>query len=223
MDPVNDLRTEPNRRWIRAELGGVTVVDTTASVFVWEHRYYPVWYLPEDAVDAGFLADADAAGATRRIDQLPGHVHIPFERADSWFEEDVEVFVHPRSPEVRVDTLPSSRHVEVKVDGVLVADSRRPVLLYETGLPTRYYLPKADVRMEFLTPTDSETACPYKGWAGYWNVQVTPDGPVHEDLVWGYRTPLPESPGVAGLVCFYTERVDLTVDGVPVGRSGSDR
>ena len=58
-------------------------------------------------------------------------------------------------------------------------------MLYETGLPTRYYLPKADVRMEFLTPTDSETACPYKGWAGYWNVQVTPDGPVHEDLVWG--------------------------------------
>ena len=220
---MTELRTEPNPRWIRAQLDGVTVVDTTASVFVWEHRYYPVWYLPEQAVDAGFLEAADAAEATRRIDQLPGHVHIPFDRVDSWFEEDVEVFVHPRSPEVRVDTLASSRHVQVSVDGVLVADSRRPVLLYETGLPTRYYLPKADVRMEFLASTDSETACPYKGWASYWNVQVGDDAPVHEDLVWGYRTPLPESSGIAGLVCFYTERVELTVDGVHVGRQESDR
>ncbi len=164
MEPVTELRTEPNPRWIRAQLDGVTVVDTTASVFVWEHPYYPVWYLPEQAVDAGFLEAADAAEATRRIDQLPGHVHIPFDRADSWFEEDVEVFVHPRSPEVRVDTLASSRHV-----------------------------------------------------------QVGDDAPVHEDLVWGYRTPLPESSGIAGLVCFYTERVELTVDGVHVGRQESDR
>ncbi len=126
------------------------------------------------------------------------------------------MFVHPRSPEVRVDILPSSRHVRVLIDDVVVADSVRSSLLFETGLPTRYYLPKSDVRMDLLTPTESESACPYKGWANYWSVQT--DGDVHTDVVWGYRTPLPESEAVAGLVCFYNEKVDIEVDGVMLER-----
>ena len=114
---------------------------------------------------------------------------------------------------------PSTRHVRVSIDGVVIADSRRPTLLFETGLPTRYYLPKSDVRMDLLQPTDSETACPYKGWASYWNVVI--DGTVHEDLAWGYRTPLPESAPIAGLVCFYNEHVDIEVDGVAQERPSS--
>ena len=122
----------------------------------------------------------------------------------------------PRSPEVRVDALPTSRHVRVIVDGVVVADSTRSTVLYETGLPPRYYLPKNDVRMDLLTPTESTSGCPYKGWANYWTVTV--DGTEHIDLAWGYRTPLPESEPIAGLVCFYNEKVDLEIDGVLVER-----
>ncbi|MDG2112068.1 MAG: DUF427 domain-containing protein, partial [Actinomycetota bacterium] len=122
----------------------------------------------------------------------------------------------PRSPEVRVDVLATSRHVAVAVDGEVVAESVRGRVLYETGLPPRYYLPKGDVRMDLLTPTDTETACPYKGWAEYWDVTV--GGVTHHDLAWGYRTPLPESRDVAGLVCFYNEKVDLTIDGHSLDR-----
>jgi uncharacterized protein (DUF427 family) len=102
--------------------------------------------------------------------------------------------------------------VRVELDGELLAESRNPTILFETGLPPRFYLPLPDVRRELLRPSDSATHCPYKGTAGYWSVQV--NGKLYEDLVWIYRTPLPESQKVAGLACFYNERVDLVIDGV---------
>lgn len=236
------VRVEPNPKRIRGVIGSRTVVDTTQSRFVWEIPYYPAWYVPADAIDGelkenggtvrspsrgeGTRYDLLAAGTTvadaawrhldSPVDELRGLVRFEWDAMDSWFEEDVEVFVHPRSPEVRVDALISSRHVRVSVDGVVVADSRRPTILYETGLPPRYYLPKTDVRMDLLTPTDSQTACPYKGWAEYWNVTV--GGTTHDDLAWGYRTPLPESQAIAGLICFYNEKVDLEIDGEPIER-----
>ncbi len=131
---------------------------------------------------------------------------------DAWFEEDEEVFTHPRDPYTRVDILPSSRHVRVEVDGVTVAETSKPTLLFETGLPVRYYLPKTHVRMDLLTPTERRTHCPYKGEAEYWSVRV--GEAVHRDLAWSYRAPLPESQRIAGLISFYNERVDLHVDGV---------
>jgi uncharacterized protein (DUF427 family) len=131
---------------------------------------------------------------------------------DAWFEEDEEVFTHPRDPYTRVDILPSSRHVRVEVDGVTLAESASPRLLFETGLPVRYYLPKTHVRMDLLTPTDSESHCPYKGQAQWWSVRVGDS--LHEDLAWSYRAPLPESQKIAGLVAFYNEKVDIYVDGV---------
>jgi uncharacterized protein (DUF427 family) len=130
---------------------------------------------------------------------------------DVWFEEDEEVYVHPRSPYTRVDILSSSRHVEVAVGGVTVADSHQPRLLFETGLPPRFYLPQTDLRMNLLRPSSTSTSCPYKGTAAYWSVEV--DGERFEDLCWIYRTPLPECTKIAGLVAFYNERVDLRVDG----------
>ena len=145
-------------------------------------------------------------------DGLGSMVRFDWETADAWFEEDEEVFVHPRSPYVRVDVLDSSRRVRVEIDGVTVAESTHAKLLFETGLPTRYYLPKVDVRFDLLEPTDLATSCPYKGTARYWSVVV--DGERHENVVWGYDAPLAESIGVAGLVCFYNEQVDLFVDGV---------
>jgi uncharacterized protein (DUF427 family) len=102
--------------------------------------------------------------------------------------------------------------VRVEVDGVTVAESTSPRLLFETGLPVRYYLPKTHVRMDLLVPTDSLTHCPYKGEAEWSSVRA--NGSVHEDLAWSYPTPLPESQKIAGLVAFYDEKVDVYVDGV---------
>jgi uncharacterized protein (DUF427 family) len=110
-----------------------------------------------------------------------------------------------------VDILNSSRHVRVEVDGVTVAETRKPTVLFETNLPVRYYVPIVDVRAALLRPTATVTHCPYKGAATYWSVEV--NGSTHEDLVWCYRTPLPESQKIAGLACFYNDRVDLYVDG----------
>ena len=130
---------------------------------------------------------------------------------DEWLEEDEPVYTHPRDPYKRVDILASSRQVRVEVDGVTVADSHPPHILFETGLPPRYYLPLPDVRTELLAPrTPSPTArTRARPPTGRW---INGHG-VHPDLVWIYRTPLPESQKVAGLACFYNEKVDLYIDG----------
>ena len=130
---------------------------------------------------------------------------------DAWFEENEEVFVHARDPYTRVDALPSSRHIEVKIDGVTVANSTKPTLLFESGLPTRYYLPLPDVRMDLLHPSELETHCPYKGAANYFSVEL--DGQLHEDIMWYYKYPVEESSRIAGMVSFYNEKVDVYVDG----------
>jgi uncharacterized protein (DUF427 family) len=236
------VRVESNPKWIRGVVDGMTVVNSRNVRFAWENPYYPAWYIPLDDVEGelvpnGGTVRSPSRGEGTRFDLVVGdrtiadaawrHLDSPVEELrdlvrfewnamDAWFEEETEVFVHPRSPEVRIDALPSSRHVRVLIDGEVVADSVRPTILYETGLPPRYYLPQLDVRMDLLTPTDTSTGCPYKGWANYWSVTV--GGTTHDDLVWGYRTPLPESEAIAGLVCFYNEKVDLEIDGVVVDR-----
>jgi uncharacterized protein (DUF427 family) len=111
----------------------------------------------------------------------------------------------------QITITPSQLHIEVSLGGEKLAESDRAVLLEETGLPTRYYFPRQDVRTELLRPTDHETTCPFKGEASYWSAEV--GGEVHENLVWSYETPIPQAEGITGLMCFYTERVELTVDG----------
>jgi uncharacterized protein (DUF427 family) len=112
-----------------------------------------------------------------------------------------------------ITTTPKQLHVEVTLNGEKLAESDRPVLLDETGLPTRYYLPREDVRTDLLEPTDSVTTCPFKGQASYWSAEV--GGETHEDLVWSYENPIPQAEQIAGLMCFYPDRVVLTVDGAP--------
>jgi uncharacterized protein (DUF427 family) len=146
------------------------------------------------------------------LEELRELVRFRWDALDEWLEEDELVYVHPRSPYSRVDILASSRRVQVMVDGVELADSSRPHILFETGLPPRYYVPLSDVRTELLTPSDRVTQCPYKGTANYWSVQVGDRR--YDDFVWMYRSPLAESAKVAGLVCFYNEKVDLIIDGV---------
>ncbi len=242
MRPVADdpVRVEDGAKRVRVFLGGEVVADTTQPKLVWENPYYPAYYFPIDDVRTELLTRLestdrsptrgtatlyDVKGGTRTatvaarryadspVEALRDLVRFDWEAMDAWFEEDEEVHVHPRDPHTRVDILHSSRHVEVFVRGEKVADSQHPTLLFETGLPVRYYLPKLDVRMDLLTPTDTRTRCPYKGTAEYWS--VTAGGEVHTDLVWSYPAPLPESQKIVGLVAFYDERVDLVVDGVP--------
>jgi uncharacterized protein (DUF427 family) len=188
------------------------VADTTRPVLVWEQPFYPTYYLPASDVDA----DLVPAAALRRGEvvspRLAGLVRLDWQAMDAWFEEDEQVYTHPRSPYVRVDILPSSRQVRFEVDGVIVAESPRPRVLFETGLPPRFYLPRTDVRLGLLEPSDRVTHCPYKGRAEYWSVRV--GDTLHQDLAWSYPTPLPESQRIAGLVTLYNERVDLYLDGV---------
>ena len=232
------VRVEPGHKRVRIYLGGELVADTRRPLYVWELPYYPAYYVPAEDVVAGVLVptatrdhspsrgdaehftvqaggkeavDAAWTYAESPIEALRDHVRFDWQAMDSWFEEDVEVFTHPRDPHTRIDALASSRHVEVVVNGVVVADSHHPTVLFETGLPPRYYLPKVDVRMDLLEPTPSSSSCPYKGTARYWSVRAGDQ--VVDDLAWSYPTPLPESANVAGLVCFYNERVDLRIDG----------
>jgi uncharacterized protein (DUF427 family) len=110
-----------------------------------------------------------------------------------------------------ITTTPATVHVEVSLNGQTLAASDRPVLLDETGLPTRYYLPREDVRTDLLRPTSTHTTCPFKGEASYWTAEV--GGEVYEDLVWSYESPIPQAKEIEGLMCFYPDRVKLTVDG----------
>jgi uncharacterized protein (DUF427 family) len=233
------VHTEPSAKRVRAYLGGEVVADTIHPVLVWEVPYYPAYYFPASDVRTDLLepdggiahspsrgdgrtytvtaGGKQAPGAAVRyedspIPELRDLIRLEWGAMDAWFEEDEEIFTHPRDPYTRLDILPSSRHVRIEIDGVTVAESSSPTLLFETNLPTRYYLPKTHVRLDLLTHTDSETHCPYKGQAEYWS--VTAGDTVHEDVAWSYATPLPESLGVAGLIAFYDEKVDVYVDGV---------
>jgi uncharacterized protein (DUF427 family) len=146
-----------------------------------------------------------------RLDALAGHVSFAWSRMDGWYEEEEEIFVHARDPHTRVDVLQSARHVQVMIDGEVVAESRHPVALFETGLPVRYYLSPEDVRQDLLERTGLKTQCPYKGIASYWSARV--GGRIVKNIVWSYPDPIPECPKIRGLMCFFNERVDLYVDG----------
>ena len=148
---------------------------------------------------------------------LGNTVRFEWEALDAWFEEDEEVFVHPRNPYTRVDAIRSHRTVRVELDGVVLAETRSPVMLFETGLPTRYYFDKTDVRFEHLVASDTWSACPYKGrTTGYWSIQV--HGKLERDLAWSYDFPTPAVLPITGMAAFYNEKVDTFLDGQPLAR-----
>jgi uncharacterized protein (DUF427 family) len=143
---------------------------------------------------------------------LAGYMLLDFNAFDAWYEEDERLASHPRDPFHRVDIHRSSRHVRVELDGEVLAESTQPTLLFETNIPVRFYLPRSDVRVD-LRPSTRRSYCPYKGEASYWSA----DG-VGEDIAWSYEDPLPESAAIAGLVSFYDEKADVTLDGETRGR-----
>jgi uncharacterized protein (DUF427 family) len=236
------VRVEHGAKRIRAYLGGELVADTTRPLLVWEKPSYPTYYFPAVDVRTDLLTpdgtvahspsrgDAEAhtvraggqerAGAALLYEQSPFEelrhtIRLDWAAMGAWFEEDDEVFTHARDPYTRVDILSSSRHVRVEVDGVTLAESTKPTLLFETGLPVRFYLPMTDVRMDLLAPASTTSNCPYKGKASYWSLVLGET--LVQDVAWSYRTPMPESQKIAGLVCFYPEKVDLYVDGELAG------
>ena len=178
----------------------------------------PFFFLPKGPVSAWF----DLTVGERRIPHAAWVRDTPELRdllvlswqpgvLDRWLEEDEPVGGHPRDPYKRVEALASSRHVVVELDGIRLAESNRPVLLFETGLPTRYYLPPEDVEQAVLAPTGHRSMCPYKGDADrYWSVVGRPEA---ADIAWSYTAPTPAVAKVAGLIAFYNELVDITVDG----------
>jgi uncharacterized protein (DUF427 family) len=234
------LYLEYSPRRVRAVFGGETVADSRRVKLLHEKGHLPVYYFPAEDVRRDLLERTDHAthcpfkgdaaywsvrvggrvaenavwGYPETLESAPplsGLLAFYWGEMDHWYEEDEEIFVHPRDPYHRVDVLKSSRRVKVLVNGAVVAETKRPKVLFETGLPPRYYIPPEDVRKEVLVPSQKETRCPYKGVASYHSVEV--GGRRFENLVWHYQDPIPAVEGVKDRLCFFNEKVDLEVDG----------
>jgi len=232
---------EPSPRRIRVFFNGATIADSRAMRLLHETRHAPVYYFPFADVDMRYLKrtahsthcphKGDASYWTITVGDkvsenavwayedpiaaqpaLKGLCAFYWNRVDRWMEEDEDILFHPKNPYCRVDVVKSSRHVRITVDGAVIAESIRPMVLFETGLPPRYYLPREDVRMDRLVRTDLRTGCPYKGHASYWSIKA--GGQMLDNVVWSYEDPLPESERLRGLLAFWSEKIDaVEVDG----------
>jgi uncharacterized protein (DUF427 family) len=232
---VPEGHVEPVPRRIRAFVGGHAVLDTTAARYVWESPKYPQYYVPLEDVDEDLLVDEGHArhrqhGDARRIGlraagqerpkagwvydsgELAGTLRLLWAAVDAWFEEDEQVFVHPRNPYSRVDAVRSNRPIRVELDGVVLAEAPCSVMVFETGLPPRYYLDRTAIRLEHQQESDSVSSCPYKGRTSqYWSVRV--GAVTHHDVAWSYDFPTRQLLPIAGLVAYYNEKVDIWLDG----------
>lgn len=225
-------------RRVRAELGGTTVLDTTRGRLLHESQMPPVLYVPAEDVATDLLeptetkttcpfkgeasywsvrvGDRLAEDATwaypeplEGVPWLAGHHAFYWDRLDAWFDEDEQVYGHLRDPFHRVDVRPTSRRVIVRAGEEVIAESGRALILSETGLPNRVYLPLDDVADGALEPTDTHTHCPYKGDASYWSLNA--GGKTLDDAAFGYPEPFDDAGRVAGHVCFLHDDVETTL------------
>ena len=234
------IYTEPFPRRVRGRFAGETIVDSRHAKLLHESGLLPLLYFPEDEVRMDLLEPSDfvthcpwkgdARHNSLRVGErfavnvawsypepvpdappIGGHISFYFGSLDEWLEEDEPLFVHVRDPYTRTDVLDSSRHVRVEVGGETVAESTRTRVLFETGLPPRWYFPREDVRTDLLAPSETQSGCAYKGTASYHSLSA---GGVEEaDAVWFYPEPLRDAERVRDRLCFFNERVDLYVDG----------
>jgi uncharacterized protein (DUF427 family) len=227
---------EDSPRRIRARLGGETVVDSRHAKLLHEHGHLPIYYFPQDEVRMDLLVPTDrhttcpykgeasywsvhAGGKVAEnavwsypepiadAPPLAGYMAFYWNQMDEWLEEDEPAIVHARDPYHRVDILDTSRHVQVSLNGETVADTTRARVIFETGLPPRWYIPREDVRMDLLERSDSRTGCAYKGFASYWSVGD------EDDVGWFYPDPTRDADRIKDYVAFFNERVDIEVDG----------
>jgi uncharacterized protein (DUF427 family) len=231
----------PTQKRVRVLAGDATLADSAATLLLLEKGHRPVYYFPRADVRMDLMAptghhthcpykgDASywsltAPGRTvenavwsyeqpiEGVEPIAQRLAFYWNKVDRWFEEDEEIFGHPRDPFHRVDVVPSAREVRVVFAGETVARTRRALFLFETGLPARYYIPPEDVRMDRMTPTATASVCPYKGRASYWSLRAGER--TAADAAWAYMDPLPECPRIRGHLCFYPEKVDrLEVEG----------
>lgn len=242
--PAHRLFQHAFPRRVRAVFRGRTVLDSTRGVLLHETGLLPQLYVPREDVAGDLLAPSthrthcpfkgDAAYESVRVgeevaenalwhypdpvpeaDWLAGLVALYWDRMDTWFDEDEEVFGHLRDPYHRVDVRPTSRQVRVTAGGVEVAATRQALLLSETGLPNRFYIPLGDVRTEYLEDSDTRTVCPYKGRASYRSLRVGET--FLPDAAWRYPEPLQDAARVADHICFLGKGVEVRVDGQPAG------
>jgi uncharacterized protein (DUF427 family) len=244
--PDYRVTLEPTPRRLRVVFAGEIIADTVRGQLMHETRHLPVYYFPMADLRGDLMAKTahtthcpykgQASYWTIRVgdrtaenavwayedsyDEVPGLKGLAafyWNRVDRWYEEDEEVFVHPRDPYHRVDVVESSRPVRVVLGGETMAETRRARFVFETGLPTRYYIPREDVRTSLLAPSDTRTRCPYKGQAVYWSAKI--GGKTYDDIVWSYPDPIAECPRIKGLLSFFNENVDaFFVDGKEVER-----
>jgi len=230
---------EDTARRVRVVLNGQTVADSTRAKMLHLSRSLPGYYFPRADVRTDSLVESqrrdhdpnrgdiqfwsvkvgdrlveDAAwehvAPPASAEFLRGFVSFDFAGMDAWFEEDEQVLIHPRDPYHRVDVRTTNRHERVLRDGVVLADTNHAKVLFETGLPPRYYIPPNDVVAQ-LVPSDHHTRCAYKGVASYWSVQTGES--VVPNLIWYYPEPWAEAAEIEGLLAFYDERVDVEIDG----------
>lgn len=228
-------------KWVRVSFGGEFIAGSKNVILLRQKGRSPVYYFPQEDVRLEFLEETGrtakfpilgkASLLTVRVgnraaenaawliiepsagaEELEGYIAFKWSQMDGWFEENEEVFVHPRDPYIRIDVIQSSRNVRVELNGEIIAETDRPVLLFETGLPARYYIPEEDIRMDLLEPSDTHTACPYKGVASYSSAKVGERR--IKDIAWYYPSPFSEAGKIQNLVSFYPEKVDaIYVDG----------
>jgi uncharacterized protein (DUF427 family) len=237
-------------RRVRVRFAGEVVADSTEMMLLRQHGFLPVYYFPDRHVRMDLLAGSEhatyspykgtasyfdvrvgdrvaPAAAWTYPDPRPGspdtagYFSFHWHAMDAWFEEDEVIFVHARDPFLRAETLSSSRHVVVRLHGEVVAETNRPVLLLETGLVTRYYIPPADVRLEMFEPSPSYSMCPYKGTARFRS--FAHEGVRIDDAAWYYPEPLRDVLKVANHLCFWNERenTSIVLDGAELPRLGT--
>jgi uncharacterized protein (DUF427 family) len=231
---------EDSPRRIRALFAGETVVDSRHAKLLHEHGHLPIYYFPEAEVRADLLEPTERSTrcpykgeasywSVRVGDRvaenavwsypdpiesarpLAGYLAFYWHSMDEWFEEDEPAIVHARDPYHRVDILDTSRRIKVSLNGEPLAETRRARVIFETGLPPRWYIPPEDVRAEALVASDKQTGCAYKGFASYWSVRAGDE--LEKDLVWTYREPRRDAERIRGYLAFFNERVDIEVDG----------
>jgi uncharacterized protein (DUF427 family) len=239
-EPGMALYLEPTPKRIRVEVGGETIADSRRAMLLHEGGHQPIYYFPPEDVRSDVLEPSekhthcpkkgDASYYTINVGDtvvrsgawyypeplegappIEGLIAFYWGKMGRWLEEDEEAVVHPRDPYHRIDVLRTERDIRISLDGELLAETRGAMALFESNLPTRWYLRREAVSAE-LKSSDTITHCPYKGEAHYHSVKLA-SGATAEDLVWCYEDPLPEAGRIAGLVCFFNERVDIELDG----------
>ncbi|MEE2034274.1 DUF427 domain-containing protein [Rhodococcus chondri] len=194
---------------VRYDLLAASLSPSRSRPDVWQ--WYDIVVDDQRAYSAVFQLDVDGLDDRlafvwfRHGETGPGD---DVDEDEHWHEEAAEVFTHPRDPHHRVDALPSARHVRVALGDKVIGETHNPVLVFETGLPVRYYLPPEDVDFSVLEESELRTGCPYKGTARYWSFIGPPRA---ENVAWSYAEPFPGMEAIAEHVCFYNDAVDLTV------------